>query len=94
MKPICLKCQRFYRAKKNGYAFIEGMPLGASLPGTEYPEGWVPYKLWVGDLWVCQGCGHELVAGVARLPRGEHYEPDFEEKVKSYGRPLVQINDC
>jgi Zn ribbon nucleic-acid-binding protein len=94
MKPICLPCQRFYRVKRNGYPFIEGMPFGGyAPPGKEAPEKWRPYKLWVGDLWECMGCGHQLVSGVAYQPRSEQHEPDFEQKVRSYGQ-VVQINDC
>ena len=68
MKPICVKCQRFYRAKKNGYYFIEGMPDTGALPGTAEPEKWHPYKVWSGDLWACEGCGHELISGTGRKP--------------------------
>ena len=95
MKPVCLPCQRFYRVKRNGYYFIEGMPsIYGAPPGTAVPEAWQPYKLWVGDLWECMGCGHQTVAGVPPHPIAEHYQPDFEQKVISHGGPLVQINDC
>jgi hypothetical protein len=26
LKPICVKCQRFYRPSRNGVWFLEGMP--------------------------------------------------------------------
>lgn len=101
LKPICVKCQRFYRAKKNGYRFIEGMPIAGNerpKPGTAEPGQWEPYKLWVGDLYECGGCGNQLVTGVAREPLAEHYMPDFAEKVAlevaRRGEPLVQVNDC
>lgn len=95
MKPICVPCQRFYRPKKNGYYFVEGMPRGNDrpLPGTGEPEHWTPYKLWVGDLWECHGCGAEVVVGVPRHPIAEHYQPDFAERVKDFGAEL-QVNDC
>jgi hypothetical protein len=94
MKPICVKCQRFYRPKKNGTAFIEGMPKGNGVPaGTEAPEGWKPYKLWIGDLWECFGCGNEVIVGVAPDRIAEHYEPDFAEKVRIFGA-TIQVNDC
>ena len=99
MKPICVKCQRFYRPKKNGFYFIEGMPegtleLGRPIePGTVEPERWKPYKLWVGDLWECRGCGHQTIAGVSHRPLREHYEPDFAEQVKRLGA-TYQVNDC
>ena len=94
MKPICVKCQRFYRPKKNGVWFIEAMPkVRCATPGNSTPEDWGPYKLWRGDLWQCQGCGHEAISGVAREPAREHYMPDFQEVVKE-ANPMVTINDC
>jgi hypothetical protein len=83
MKPICVKCQRFYRPKCNGIAFVENMPMGRA----------EPYKLWVGDLWECLGCGHELISGVGSQPVSEHYKADFKETVTSY-KPEITINDC
>ena len=95
MKPICVKCQRFYRAKKNGFYFIEGMPnQTGALPGTSEPEKWQPYKVWVGDLWECHGCGHELISGTGRGPLAEHYQPDFAATVARVGADQLQVNDC
>lgn len=95
LKPVCVKCQRFYRPEKNGYYFIEGMPTENSAhPGTEEPEKWKPYKLWVGDLWCCQGCGHELVVGVIGGPIAEHYQPRFGEAIETLGASQLQVNDC
>jgi hypothetical protein len=95
MKPICVKCQRFYRMTRVGVRFIEAMPTNGSWspPGTTAPDQWQPYKLWAGDLWTCQGCGHELISGVGRVPITEHYKPDFKEIVIAL-RPIVTINDC
>lgn len=94
MKPVCVPCQRFYRAKKTGYYFVEGMPkANEARPGTEEPEAWQPYKLWVGDLYECQGCGAQTIVGVAREPIAEHYQKDFKDLVARYGATL-QVNDC
>jgi hypothetical protein len=94
LKPICVKCQRFYRMKKSGFSFMEGMPLDNSTPaGTENPDAWTPYKLWSGDLWECRGCGHQLISGVGSSPISEHYKPDFQEVVKRY-IATYQVNDC
>lgn len=94
MKPICVKCQRFYRPKKPGYFFIEAMPTenGAS-PGTAEPEKWKPNKLWCGDLWVCHGCGSEVVSGVGQDPVAEHYQPEFHPRIEAFQAKL-QVNDC
>lgn len=95
MKPVCVPCQRFYRPKKNGYYFIEGMPnRTGALPGTVDAECWSPYKLWVGDLYECQGCGAKVVVGVGQNRIAEHYEPDFKEQVKQLGADQLQVNDC
>jgi len=96
MKPVCVKCQRFYRPKQNGTYFIEGMPNGryeSSPPGLANPDAWSPYKLWVGDIWECKGCGHELIVGVPPNPIREHYHKDFKEEVARLGA-VLQVNDC
>lgn len=94
MKPICVPCQRFFRPKRNGLPFIEAMPIeGSPAPGTAEPDRWTPYKLWIGDLWRCDGCGAEIVSGVAREPVAEHYQPDFTNQVRRHGAELL-INDC
>ncbi len=96
MKPICVPCKRFFRVKKNGYAFIEGMPKptphGAK-PGNAEPENWAPYKLWEGDRWECEGCGANIVVGVGRGPIAEHYQPTFSQAVDRFA-PEIQVNDC
>ena len=71
------------------------MPKGNNArPGTEEPELWAPYKLWVGDLYECEGCGAKIVSGFGRAPIAEHYQPDFAEKVKDLGADQLQVNDC
>jgi hypothetical protein len=95
MKPICVSCQRFFRPAKNGFYFIEGMPLGRDVqPGTTEPERWMPYKLWVGDKWRCEGCGAEIVSGTGTHPIAEHYQPDFTDRVVQLGADQLQVNDC
>jgi hypothetical protein len=72
------------------------MPVGDSddaLPGTATPERWRPYKLWNGDKWECEGCGAQIVVGVARQPIAEHYQPEFD-KARAYFNPQLQVNDC
>lgn len=97
MKPICVPCQRFFRPKKNGYFFVEGMPIGGTHrppPGKEAADLWKPYKLWVGDLWECLGCGANIVVGVGGGPLAEHFEFDFAAKVEKSGAGQLQVNDC
>jgi hypothetical protein len=93
VKPICVKCQRFYRPHHNGRRFIEGMPIGNKAPpGTTAPEQWKPYKVWVGDEWMCNGCGHLIIVGVAHVPIREHYQPDFAIALQH--ATYLQVNDC
>ena len=96
MKPICVKCERFYRPKKNGTPFVEMMPKsGFKRPesGTTDRDAWEPYKLWHGDLWACQGCGHELIVGTGSAPISEHFRPDFTDQIMAWGAKLI-VNDC
>jgi hypothetical protein len=37
MRPICVPCQRFFRPIKNGFHFIEGMPVDGAVPGMRIP---------------------------------------------------------
>lgn len=97
-KPVCIACQCFFKPKKNGYAFIEGMPNSAARPGDNIrgkrqPESWDPYKVWMGDLWECPDCGAEVVIGCGVGPVAEHYQPDFQNRATVFGA-TVQINDC
>lgn len=95
MKPICVRCQRFYRPHHTGRRFVEAMPKGGeirALPGTEHPEQWTPYKVWIGDEWICHGCGNLIIVGVAWQPLSEHYRPDFEGARAT--AMYLQVNDC
>lgn len=102
-KPVCVKCQCFYRPKHNGFAFEEMAPWNRPLDagytpeeirGKRHPEYWRPYKLWNGDLWKCPDCGHEIVVGViSSYPVREHFEVDYPDMVKRLGATL-QVNDC
>jgi len=94
MKPICIKCQRFYKCIKTGIYFLEGMPKGNNVqPGTIEAEKWVPYKLWSGDLFECAGCGSQTIVGVGRAALSEHFEPEFKHLVADLGATF-QVNDC
>lgn len=94
MKPVCVKCQRFYHIERNGTPFVEAYPDANSAPsGTAAPERWKPYKLWLGDLYVCEGCGSEIIVGTGQQHIAEHYQSDFAAKVASHGA-TIQVNDC
>lgn len=107
MAPICVPCQRFYRPEKNGFTFLEGMPVCIEnnnstyiQPGKVDADKWQPYKLWRGDLWKCEGCGHLIISGVGQAPWSEHYLPNFKGLVERYATKYkdlpypYQVNDC
>ena len=79
-------CRTFLKIKKNGVAIVEGMPSGRD--GT-----WADYKLWMADLYGCESCGAEVVAGFGRAPIAEHYHPTYEATKAIYA-PLARIDDC
>lgn len=94
MKPVCVPCRRFFRVKKTGFYFIEGQPIeNHAPPGIEAPAMWKPYKLWVGDLWECEGCGAHILSGFGQGPIAEHYQDGFNDRAKALGADL-QVNDC
>ena len=86
MKPVvCVQCRLFFKVKKNGVALEEGMPDGRG--------GWQPYKLWLGDLWECLGCGAQIVRGFGSQPVAEHYEPTYQSQVRRLS-PQFRVDDC
>lgn len=97
LKPICVKCQRFYHPRKTGIEFIESMPiLPDARPGVSQTHLWKPYKLWSGDMWKCDGCDHLLIVGIGKKPIDEHHSDTFEGSIKARElvAPLLRINDC
>jgi hypothetical protein len=80
--------------KNSGYYFTEGMPLKGRPPaGKEHDSSWTDYKLWSGDFWQCEGCGHTLISGTGRSPIAEHYMPDFKAQKERLGATF-RVNDC
>jgi len=95
MKPICVPCQRFFRPKKNGFHFLEGMPIRMDAkPGKGERGKWRPYKLWVGDLWECRDCKAQIVVGVPLEHISEHYQDEFLDEVHRRNATQLQVNDC
>lgn len=94
MKPVCVKCARFYRPLRNGVYFREGMPVKDHAgPGIANDEQWQDYKLWSGDMWRCQGCDSTIIVGVGAQPISVQHEPDFPEWVARMGATF-RVNDC
>lgn len=70
----------------------EQMPIATSAePGTIDPTAWRPYKIWMADLYECQSCGHQIIAGYGVAPACEQHEPRMAEALKYVTHT---INDC
>jgi hypothetical protein len=81
--------------KKMGYYFIEGMPKETgALPGTQEPDKWGPYKIWVADRYECEGCGAQILAGFGSRPIDYHHTDTFKDNAKRLGADQFQVNDC
>lgn len=95
-KPVCVKCQRFFRPKRNGIGVLENMPAtNGAVPGFEAPEQWRPYKLWDADLYECKGCGAEIVVGFGHVPMAEHFQTErFAQFRDDKGSHIFTVNDC
>lgn len=65
---------------------------GVQVPqGTEAPELWEPYKVWVGDLWECMGCEAQIIVGCPFEPITQDYRPDFQSTLE---HSQSVVNDC
>lgn len=84
-RPVCVKCCRFYRCKKNETAWEEGYPVTRTT--------WGSYRLWSGDLWECPGCGSEIIVGHGMRPVAEKHEPNYAERCEQ-GKPLLRVDDA
>ena len=83
----CLQCRCFFRPKRNGVIVEEGMPQGDS-------DGpWVPYKLWVADLYECPNCGVQVIGGFGWHPIAEHFQENYNA-MREANPPMVRIDDC
>jgi hypothetical protein len=89
-KPVCVRCQRFFRPYRNGAYVLENKPKeGRQQPkGTEAPQMWEPYKVWMCDTWVCNGCGEVIAVGFAQKPTWEDYKGPLPEG------NYLPVNDC
>lgn len=86
---ICVKCQRIYVVKKNAVAFEEGRVVHHLDLETNIDATLEPYKLWMGDLWACPSCGHEVIVGVPQHPLAVHYQPSYSDSVEIF-KPILR----
>jgi hypothetical protein len=99
MRPICVPCKRFFRIKKSGFAFTEGMPMSdqsgrVARPGTLEADRWRPYKVWMADLCECPGCGARILSGFGMEPVSEKHHDGFDVMRAKLGADQFQVNDC
>ena len=89
---VCATCRKFYRVKKNGVPFEEGMPLGR-VQADGGPESWGPYKLWMADLCECPDCGTQVLVTAARqAPLAEHFQTDYATTRERFA-PALRVDD-
>ena len=50
-RPICVNCKQEYQCKKNEQVV------------NDKAAGVFPATFWIGDLWECTKCGHQIVTG-------------------------------
>ena len=61
-------CGRFMRPKTVGVTVEELLEDGS------------PYKLWKADLFECDECGVEIIAGFGMSPLAEHWQGNYAEQ--------------
>jgi len=77
IRPICTKCQREYKVKKQGIVTeLMGM-FGGKLASHE---------LYSSDLWECPMCGHQIVGGFGEEALARHFEEKYEEILEEAGK--------
>ena len=96
-KPVCVRCQRFFKPSRTGRYWTEMKPKNgdaSALRGTEAPDEWEFYKVWSGDEYTCSGCGTTIIIGHGQNPITQDYQPDHREVQKSFRADEVIVNDC
>lgn len=58
-------CGVFMRCKQNSVTVEELLEDGS------------PYRLWDADLYACENCGHQVIAGFGKAPLAEHWQPSY-----------------
>ena len=72
-KIVCVECQvELYPESNDGVCIDTAIALGGN-----------PYKIWNCDIWKCPTCGKEVAHGFGQNPFAEHFENDFQERLKS-----------
>jgi predicted RNA-binding Zn-ribbon protein involved in translation (DUF1610 family) len=69
--PVCCKCNREFKPKKNGVMVQENID-----------EKGDPYKIWNADLFECPKCGVEIIYGYGINPVSQEFMKDFKDLQK------------
>jgi hypothetical protein len=72
--------------RKNGFYWVEMRPVGE--------EKWIPYKIWVSDLWECKKCGSQILCGHGIQPVSVQHETGFKDLIEKLRATQLEINDC
>jgi len=72
MKPICVKCQVEYAVKNGGIGHL-------AIEMAHKPPS--PYRATFGDLLICPGCDHVIMANYAEVST-PHFASDFSMMVE------------
>lgn len=71
-KIVCVECQvELYPESNDGVCIDTAIALEGN-----------PYKLWNCDIWKCPICGKEVASGFADIPFAEHFDNDFQARLK------------
>jgi len=76
LRPICVKCQKEYKVKKQG-VITELM--------TTFSGKLTSFELYDSDLWECPVCGHQIIGGFGQLPFAQHFEENYQKILKKVG---------
>lgn len=71
-KIVCAKCGNQMDVSEAGIYILE-TPSGAL----------TPKKLWCADLWKCDACGVEVVAGFAQQPMATEHDVQFQQMLEN-----------
>lgn len=75
LRPVCVKDQQEYKVEEQGVALVEYADRG----GTRKP-----YAIYFGDLWVCPGCGHQIIGGYGEPAAQEHEKEKMQKLLDTY----------
>jgi len=80
-KLVCISCNLEMYPKKNGVYCVDLFDNGE------------PYSITYCDIWKCNECGYEVLAGFANEPCAYHWQPDFGELLNKLSQSEIVIKN-